>query len=144
MLGVSEASIWQWENNRTKPKVYLVPRIYDFLGYAPYEVPGRFGDWLRQARSGLGLSRRKLGAELGLDVTTIDRWERGRGRPTADSLARIRWLLARFSRVNRTGSCTGLLSRVVYLRVVAGTDVESGVGGLRKQPRRRFQVPLMP
>ena len=144
MLGVSVASIWQWENNRTKPKVYLVPRIYDFLGYAPHTPGLPFGAWLREVRNGLGLSRRKLATRLGMDVTTIDRWEWGRGQPTADSLARIRWLLARFSRVNRTGSCTGLLSRVVYLRVVAGTDVESRVGGLRKQPRRRFQAPLMP
>jgi len=103
MLGVSEASIWQWENNRTKPKVYLVPRIYDFLGYAPCAPTDRLGDWLRQVRWGLGLSRRKLGAKLGMDVTTIDRWERGRGRPTLGSLARIRRLLERFSRVNRTG-----------------------------------------
>ena len=103
MLGVSEASIWQWENNRTKPKVYLVPRVYDFLGYAPYAPTDRFGDWLRQARSGLGLSRRKLGAELGLDVTTIDRWERGQGRPTDASRARIRRLLERFSGANLTG-----------------------------------------
>jgi len=103
MLGVSEASIWQWENNQTKPKVYLVPRIYDLLGYAPYEALGRFRDWLRQARRGLGLSRRKLAATLGMDVTTVDRWERGRGQPTDASLARIRWLLDRFSRVNRTG-----------------------------------------
>ena len=78
-----------------EPKVHLVPRIYDFLGYAPYEVPGRFGDWLRQARRGLGLSRRKLAAKLRMDVTTIDRWERGHGQPTAASLARIKRLIER-------------------------------------------------
>jgi len=103
ILGVSEASVWQWENNQTKPRVSLVPRVYDFLGYAPYAPTDRLGDWLRQARRGLGLSRRKLAAKLRMDVTTIDRWERGRGQPTAASLARIRRVLDRFSRVNRTG-----------------------------------------
>ncbi len=100
--GVSEASIWQWENNRTTPKVSLITRIYEFLGYAPYTPPESFGAWLGQARKGLGLSRRKLAQTLGMDVTTVDRWERGRGRPTAASLARLRRLLERFSRVNRT------------------------------------------
>jgi len=94
-LGIAEASIWQWENNRTKPKIHLIPGIYDFLGYAPYEVPAQFADWLRQVRMGLGLSRRKLAAKLGMDVTTIDRWERGRGQPTADPRARLRRLLDR-------------------------------------------------
>ena len=94
-MGVSVASIGQWENNQTKPRVSLVPRVYDFLGYAPYEAPDRLGDWLRQARRGLGLSRRKLAAKLGMDVTTIDRWERGLGRPTPASRARIRRLLER-------------------------------------------------
>ena len=95
MLGVSEASIWQWENNRTTPKVSLVPKVYTFLGYAPYTPRLPFGAWLAAVRWGLGLSRRKLARRLGMDVTTVDRWERGRGQPTADSLARIRRFIDR-------------------------------------------------
>jgi len=38
-LGVSEASVWQWERNRTKPQVHCLPTIYDFLGYATWQPP---------------------------------------------------------------------------------------------------------
>ena len=103
MLGVSVASIWQWESNRTKPKVHLIPGIYDFLGYAPHTPELPFGAWLREVRNGLGLSRRKLATRLGMDVTTIDRWERGRGQPTEASLTRLRRFVERFSGAKLTG-----------------------------------------
>lgn len=32
-LGVSEATIWNWENNRTKPANRLKSKIETFLGY---------------------------------------------------------------------------------------------------------------
>ena len=35
IIGVDEASIWNWENNRTKPVLKLVPEIIEFLGYNP-------------------------------------------------------------------------------------------------------------
>jgi transcriptional regulator with XRE-family HTH domain len=78
-LGVSKGSVWQWERNRTEPQVHCLPAIYDFLGYAPWQRPNGFADWLRQARRGMGLSRRKLVARIGVDPTTVDRWERGTG-----------------------------------------------------------------
>ena len=49
------ASVLQSECNRTEAQVPL-PAIYDFLGYAPWEPPD---GWLRQARRGMGLSRRR-------------------------------------------------------------------------------------
>lgn len=89
-MGVDEDSICHWEIGYSHPKVYLIPRIYDFLGYCPWKAPTSFGEWLQMARMGLGLSRRKLAKKLGMDVTTIDRWERGLGRPTDRSLEHVR------------------------------------------------------
>lgn len=90
LLGVDETSVWQWERNRTDPQIYCIPAIYDFLGYAPWEPPDRFAAWLRQARRGLGLSRRKLATRIGVDPTTVDRWERAYGEPNDRSLWRLR------------------------------------------------------
>lgn len=35
------------------------------------------GDELRETRAGLGLSQAALAAKLGVQVTTVSRWERG-------------------------------------------------------------------
>jgi len=70
-----------------------VPAIYDFLGYAPWQPPETFAAWLRQARRGMGMSRRKLAARIGVDPTTVDRWERGQGDATAESMGRLRQCL---------------------------------------------------
>jgi transcriptional regulator with XRE-family HTH domain len=92
-LGVSEVGVWQWERNRTEPQVQFLPAIYDFLGYAPWQQPDGFADWLRQARRWMGLSRRKLAARIGVDPTTVDRWERGHGQPSPESQQRLRMIM---------------------------------------------------
>ena len=95
LLGVDETSVWQWERNRTDPQVHFIPAIYSFLGYAPWEPAEGFAAWLRQARRGSGLSRRNLAARIGVDPTTVDRWERGRRRPTTESRRRLlEWMVA--------------------------------------------------
>lgn len=35
-IGVNKDTIYNWETNRTGPEVRLIPRIIDFLGYAPF------------------------------------------------------------------------------------------------------------
>ena len=39
IVGVSEATIWNWENS-TQPDVKHVPSIIKYLGYAPFDRPG--------------------------------------------------------------------------------------------------------
>lgn len=82
-LGVSEASVWQWETNRTSPQVRFIPAVIAFLGENPYPKPATFAEWIRGSRRVLGFSRRRLAAELGVDESTVKRWEDGRGRPMA-------------------------------------------------------------
>lgn len=89
-LGVDAMTVNNWEVGRTAPKISFIPSIYDFLGYGPWEPPEGFGRWLGQVRRGLGLSRRKLAQRLAVDVTTVDRWERGKGQPSGQLGARLR------------------------------------------------------
>ena len=39
IIGVKEESIYNWENNRSQPKVYLIPKVIEFLKYVPVELP---------------------------------------------------------------------------------------------------------
>ncbi|MBI1818634.1 MAG: helix-turn-helix domain-containing protein [Deltaproteobacteria bacterium] len=93
ILAISIATLERWERNETQPKPYLIPRIIDFLGYAPYEPQDRFGSWLLMARRALGLSRKRLAKRLSVDESTIFRWESGRAGPQAALLRRLRAVL---------------------------------------------------
>jgi DNA-binding XRE family transcriptional regulator len=35
-IRVSEASIYNWERNRTAPQVHQIPGVISFLGYDPF------------------------------------------------------------------------------------------------------------
>ena len=39
MIGVSECTIYNWENDGSQPATQYIPGIIDFLGYVPFECP---------------------------------------------------------------------------------------------------------
>jgi transcriptional regulator with XRE-family HTH domain len=89
-LGVDEDSVCHWETGRSHPKPYLIPRVIAFLGYAPWAAPATFGEWLIMVRRANGLSRKRLAKGLGVDESTVLRWESGRGRPASRLLAQLK------------------------------------------------------
>jgi DNA-binding XRE family transcriptional regulator len=55
---VEETTIYNWENNRSKPKVSLLPTIIELLGYVPFELAKEtIGDKIIAYRKERGLSR---------------------------------------------------------------------------------------
>jgi transcriptional regulator with XRE-family HTH domain len=79
-IGCSAASVTSWEGNRAHPKAIQVPGIICFLGYAPLEPAEPWPARLRRARQAVGLSRKSLAAKLGVDESTVARWEKGHGQ----------------------------------------------------------------
>lgn len=77
-IGVSEATVWDWENNRS-PKIHLMPQVIEFLGYVPGSdaTQSTFSETLVRTRIEMGLSRRNLALWLGVDEGTLQQWERG-------------------------------------------------------------------
>jgi transcriptional regulator with XRE-family HTH domain len=75
-IGVNKDTIHNWETNRTAPEVCLIPHIIDFLGYSPYDATWSFGQWLRVVRLALGLSHRRFAERVGVDQSTVLKWER--------------------------------------------------------------------
>jgi transcriptional regulator with XRE-family HTH domain len=92
-VAISPSALERWERNETEPKPYLIPRIIDFLGYAPWTAPQTFGEWLRLARRANGFSRKRLAQRLRVDESTVFRWEAGTTNPTPGLLDRITCLL---------------------------------------------------
>lgn len=93
-LGVIESTVWNWENNATSPTFPYWPTIAEFLGYNPLPEPRTVAERLVQTRKNLGLSQKKMAGRIGVDPSTLARWERGERQPTGVDLRRIH-LLAR-------------------------------------------------
>jgi transcriptional regulator with XRE-family HTH domain len=88
-IGVTEQSITIWELHHSKPRVQYIPKIIDFLGYAPYVATDSFPEWLFLRRHAVGLTQKVLAKLLGLDASTIASWERGGHRPVKGSKERV-------------------------------------------------------
>jgi DNA-binding XRE family transcriptional regulator len=89
-IRIEETTIYNWKNNRSKPKVYLLPKIIKFLKYVPFELANEtIGDKIFAYRKEHGLSRRKLAKLLYVDQTTIRDCERNKHNPSKKMLVKI-------------------------------------------------------
>jgi len=79
-IGVSEATVYNWERNASAPQVKQLPGVVRFLGHYPYPPAGSFSDKLMAVRRKLGLSRKAMATRLGVDPTTLASWEKGKRR----------------------------------------------------------------
>jgi len=87
-VGVDKISIHNWETNMSSPRVRYMPAIIQFLGYNPLPPTQARADRLIQARTALGLSQENAARQLGVDPSTLARWERRERKPTGAFAAR--------------------------------------------------------
>ncbi len=80
-LEVSKDTVRNWEADRVQPTAWQFPGIVRFLGYLPWGPAEAIADRLVFYRRVNGLSQRRLAEVLGVDPTTVARWEDGRGCP---------------------------------------------------------------
>ena len=84
-LGVTESAITGWERNWFAPKITYLPRIITFLGYTPppYDrISENMTEKIKLYRQTHGLSQEKFAKLLGIDETTVAKWERGEHEPS--------------------------------------------------------------
>jgi DNA-binding transcriptional regulator YiaG len=94
-LGVSESTVNNWEMNRYAPKTYLFPRIFAFLGYIPSPYDKKSDNIIEQIklyRLTHGLSQKKFAKLVGVDETTVAKWERGEQEPSKSKTKNLLFL----------------------------------------------------
>ncbi len=82
IIGVTTDAITYWENNRNNPRISHLPKAIEFLGYNPLvnKELDSIGERLLYYRQKLGLSRKLLAKQIGLDEGTLMRIEEGKER----------------------------------------------------------------
>jgi len=80
-IGVDETTVFNWESNRIKPTVGLIPRLIRFLGYCPFTPGVPHPTWLKLVRENLGFSQERMAEVLGIDEGTWRKWEAGLRHP---------------------------------------------------------------
>lgn len=93
IIGVSEATIWNWEHGR-EPELRHIPNIIDFLGYTPFECKSNDTiEQLKHYKLVNGLSYEGLGKLMNRDPEQLTDWLSGRIRPCERNLKSIREFL---------------------------------------------------
>jgi site-specific DNA recombinase len=92
-IGVDKTSFHNWETNRTKPNLKYMPGIIRFLGYDPLPPGDSWADRLVHCRTVLGISQKECARRIGVDQSTLARWERGEREPIGAFAARAKRFL---------------------------------------------------
>lgn len=81
VLEVTQFTVINWERGHVQPtRPGVLRRVVDFLGYDP-RPPAAIAtlpDKLRAKRREMGWGQRELAKALGVDGSTVTRWEQGR------------------------------------------------------------------
>ena len=93
-FGADLVTVLNWEKGYSKPTIRFWPSIIDFLGYDPSPKPTSISEKLRALRRRRGWNQKRLAQELGVDPTTLGRWERGAGPFSRKHWALVETLLA--------------------------------------------------
>jgi transcriptional regulator with XRE-family HTH domain len=104
ILGVSKATILNWERNRTSPRLDLLPRIVKFLGYIPFESKGAsLGEKIVNFRKLQGMTQEEMAKILGVDPSTLARWEKNKRRPLPKYLVKLKEFMDGFNHIADIG-----------------------------------------
>jgi transcriptional regulator with XRE-family HTH domain len=93
-IGVSTATIANWELGHAAPALGWLPHIIRFLGHDPRLVSQAIGSRLKDYRQGRGISQEAMARRLSIDPGTLARWERGSREPRGLYLTRVEAALA--------------------------------------------------
>ena len=80
-IGVTKSCVVYWEANRSAPELRFMPAVIDFLGYNPLPPATNWAERLVRHRTSIGLSQEQAARRVGVDPSTLARWERGEREP---------------------------------------------------------------
>lgn len=90
LVNTTTSTVTNWEKDRTSPRLSFLPGLFDFLGYNPSTLESKtLGEKLLLYRKSRGISQRELAKRIGVDPTTLSRFERGKGECCASIVKKM-------------------------------------------------------
>jgi transcriptional regulator with XRE-family HTH domain len=89
MIDCDEMSIVNWEKGHTTPRVNHMAGVVRFLGCNPVQNGDTLALRLVNHRKALGITQKDFARQIGIDPSTLARWERGEREPTGEFLERV-------------------------------------------------------
>ena len=93
-VGVNVGSLRNWEANRSKPTVEFIRAIIRFLGYNPLPRGSTLAERLVSCRTAMGITQGESARRIGVDQSTLAKWERGEREPNGEFALRAKRFLA--------------------------------------------------
>lgn len=82
-LRVVATTLYNWEHNRVSPILRAIPKIVEFLEYAPGLFKATtLEERIRMTRKLLGLSQKQVARNLRIDPSTLGWWEKDQREPS--------------------------------------------------------------
>lgn len=100
-IGVDEVTLYNWEKQRTVPKLPYIPKIIAFLAYIPFPPASSLPEKIKNCRRVLGVTQEKMAEMIGIDKTTLARCEARKSQPTEKTLKLIETFFGSFCPENK-------------------------------------------
>jgi len=81
MIGCDEMSIVNWEKGHRCPRVNHMAGVVEFLGFNPFQNGDTMAHRLVNHRKAHGMTQKDFAGQIGVDPSTLARWERGERIP---------------------------------------------------------------
>ena len=89
MIGCDEMSIVNWEKSHRTPRVNHMAGVVEFLGFNPFQSGDTMAQRLVNHRMASGITQKEFARQIGVDPSTLARWERGEREPACRFINRV-------------------------------------------------------
>jgi transcriptional regulator with XRE-family HTH domain len=88
-IGCDEMTVVNWEKGHHHPRVNHMAGVITFLGFNPFPNCDTVAQRLVNRRKTLGATQKDFACQIGVDPSTLARWERGEREPKGKYAERI-------------------------------------------------------
>ena len=82
-------SVVNWEKGHSSRRVNHMAKVVEFLGFNPFQNGDTLAQRLINRRKALGITQKEFARQIGVDPSTLARWERGE-RDQRETIERLR------------------------------------------------------
>jgi transcriptional regulator with XRE-family HTH domain len=89
IIGCHEMTVVNWEKGYASPRINHLPKVVEFLGFNPLQKCDTLAQQMVSHRKSFGITQKEFARKLGVDPSTLGRWERRERAPTGMYFRRV-------------------------------------------------------